>query len=71
MADIEEKLKSREIGEVKIDRIRIWNLACANDVLLLKNREAMQNMILLFKKFLKDRNKYDKDKYRKIKDVSF
>jgi len=57
MADMEEKLNSKEIGAVKIDRIRIYNLACANDlVLLAKNRETMQNMILSFKKFLKDRS---------------
>jgi len=56
VADIEEKLKSRGIGGVRIDRIRIWNLAYTDLVLLIKNREAIQDMILSFKGFLKDKN---------------
>jgi len=52
MTDIEER-KSREIGGVRIGRIRIWNLVYVNDlVLLAKNRKAMQDMMLSFKEFL-------------------
>lgn len=38
MAEVEE---FREIGGVKVDRLRIWNLAYAVDIVLLaKNRDT-------------------------------
>jgi len=50
-------LKVRKIGGVEIDRERIWNLAYADDIVLLaKNKEALEEMIGTFRKFLKNRN---------------
>lgn len=50
MAEVEE---FREIGGVKVDRLRIWNLAYADDIVLLaKNRVTLLNMMDTFKRFL-------------------
>jgi len=57
MAGIDEMLKAREIGEVEIGRVRIWNLAYADDiVLLVKNKKALEDMIGTFRQFLRNRN---------------
>jgi len=57
MAGIDEMLKDREIGGVEIGRIRIWNLAYTDDIVLLaKNKEVLEDMIGTFKKFLRNRN---------------
>jgi len=54
--ELKEKLEKREIGGVGIGSQRIWNLAYADDiVLVVKNREAMMDMMLTLKVFLKDR----------------
>jgi len=56
MARIDEMLKVRKIGEVEIGRERIWNLAYAGDIVLLaKNKEALEDMIGTFRKFLRNR----------------
>jgi len=56
IAELEERLERRGIGGVGIDNKRIWNLAYADDVVLLaKNREAMLDMMATLKIFLKDR----------------
>jgi len=53
---VKERLKNRRIG-VRVGEIRLRNLAYADDlVLLAMNKEAMQDMMLSFKEFLKDRN---------------
>jgi len=56
MAEIENKLRNREIREVGISKIiiRIWNLVYVNDiVLIVNNRETIQNDSIVFIKFLK------------------
>jgi len=56
MAELEERLERRGIGGVDIGSRRIWNLAYADDVVLIaKNREAMLDMMSTMKRFLKDR----------------
>jgi len=56
MAELEERLEKRGIGGVAISNKRIWNLAYADDIVLVaKNREAMMDMMLTLKSFLKDR----------------
>lgn len=49
MAEVEE---FREIGGVKVDRLRIWNLAYADIVLLAKDRDTLLDMMDTFKRFL-------------------
>ncbi|XP_029159137.1 uncharacterized protein LOC114931324, partial [Nylanderia fulva] len=54
-ADIDKIMEDRNIGGVKIGKIRIWNLAYADDIVLLaNNRDAMQDMMSVFRRFLKD-----------------
>jgi len=51
MSEIEDKLRNREIRGVGINKIiiRIWNLVYANDiVLIVNNREMMQDMIVSY-----------------------
>jgi len=53
---LEERLKKRRIGGVGIGNKRVWNLAYAHDIVLMaKNRDAMMDMMLTLKIFLKDR----------------
>lgn len=55
MVEIEERLESRGIGGVGIGKIRVWNLAYADDIVLVaNNKDALLDMIDTFKKFLKD-----------------
>jgi len=56
MAELKERLERRGIGGVGIGSQRIWNLAYADDIILIaKNRDAMLDMMTL-KVFLKDRS---------------
>jgi len=56
IAELKERLEKRGIGGVGISNKRIWNLAYADDVILLaKNREAMMDMMATLKTFLKDK----------------
>lgn len=46
IAGLKEELKRRNIGGVRIRKMRIWSLAYAGDIILLTgNREAMLDMI--------------------------
>jgi len=55
MAGINEMLKAREIRGVEISRGRIWNLAYVDDIVLLaKNKEVLEDMIGMFRKFLRN-----------------
>jgi len=55
IADLDEKFRGGAIGGIGIDKQRIWNLTYADDiVLLVKNREALQDMIGSFRRFLKE-----------------
>ena len=55
IADIDKIMEDRNIGGVKIGKIRIWNLAYADDVVLVANNsEAMQDMMSVFRRFLRD-----------------
>jgi len=55
MAELEERLGKRGIGGVGIGNKRIWNLAYADDIVLVaKNSEAMIDMMLTLKSFLKE-----------------
>jgi len=57
IAELEERLEKRGIGGIGIGNSRVWNLAYADDlVLLAKNREAMVDMMSTLKIFLKDRD---------------
>ena len=56
IAGLEQELKKRNIGGVKIRNERVWSLAYADDIVLLaKNREALNDMAAMMRKFLKDR----------------
>ena len=56
IAGLESDFKERNIGGVKIGNFRVWSLAYADDlVLLAENREALLDMMITMKKFLKNR----------------
>jgi len=56
IADIDNELEKRGLGEVRLDRDRIWSLAYTDDLVLVAyNRETLQNMMSIFKKFLEGR----------------
>lgn len=56
IADLDKEIKNRNIGGVQIGNQRIWSLAYADDVVLLaNNREAIQDMMSTFKRFLAER----------------
>jgi len=57
MAELEERFERRGIGGVGVGNNRVWNLAYADDlVILAKNREAMLDMLQTLKRFLKERD---------------
>jgi len=73
-------MRRREIGGIKIGRIRFWSLAYADNVILIaKNRKAIQDMMSTLKEFRKNRqlglnvkkskvvvfNRKDRDKKKK------
>jgi len=54
--DLDEEMKKKGIGGVEIGNIRIWNLAYADDIVLLaKNRIALTDMMDNFRRFLKNK----------------
>jgi len=56
MVEINEELKNRKIGGVEVGNMRIWELAYADDlVLLARNKVALEDMMLTFGRFLKER----------------
>lgn len=56
IADLDKEMKNRNIGGVQIGNQRIWSLAYADDIVLLaNNREAIQDMMSRFKRFLAKR----------------
>jgi len=56
LAKIDEKIKERDIRGVGIGRTRIWSLAYADNIVLVaNNREAIQDMMSIFKRFLAER----------------
>jgi len=56
MADLDNKMRRRDIGGVGIKGNRIWSLAYADDIALIaNNREAMLDMMHTFKSFLKEK----------------
>lgn len=56
IADLDKEMKNRNIGGVQIGNQRIWSLAYADDIVLLaNNREAIQDMMSTFKRFLVER----------------
>jgi len=56
MAELEKRLEKRGIRGVGIGGKRIWNLAYADDIVLVaKNRDAIMDMMWTLKIFLKDR----------------
>jgi len=56
IADIDNELEKRGLGGVRLSRDRIWSLAYADDLVLVAyNRETLQNMMSIFKKFLEGR----------------
>jgi len=57
MAELEERLERREIEGAGIGSQRIWNLVYADDIVLIaKNRNAMLDMMITLKIFLKDKS---------------
>jgi len=53
MAEIDEMLKDRKIGGVEIGCERVWDLAYADDIVLLaKNKEALEDMMVRLENFL-------------------
>lgn len=56
MAEIDERLRNRRTGEVRIGQTRLWNLAYVDDIVLLaKNREALIDITDTFRRFLKEK----------------
>lgn len=56
IAGLEEEMRGRNVGGVKIGKVRVWVLAYADDLILLaKNREAMLQMLRILKIFLDSR----------------
>lgn len=56
VADIDNFMKKRGIGDLSIGKEKVWSLAYADDmVLVAKNREAILDMIDTLGRFLKER----------------
>jgi len=56
MADLDNRMRTRDIGGVGISGNRVWSLAYADDIALVtNNREAMVDMMQTFKRFLGDK----------------
>lgn len=56
VADLNKHSAKRDIGGVKLGKIRIWGLAYADDIVLIaKNRVALLDMMQTLKGFLKER----------------
>jgi len=56
MARISEELRNRRIGGIEVGNTRIWELAYADNIVLLaRNKVALEDMMLTFGRFLKDR----------------
>jgi len=56
MAGIHAELKNRRIGGVEVGNLRIWELAYADDIVLLaRNKVALEDMMLTLGRFLKER----------------
>jgi len=56
IAGIDVEFKNRKIGGVEIGKERIWNLAYTDDIVLIaRNKEALEDMLVTFGNFLKTR----------------
>ncbi|KMQ86480.1 hypothetical protein RF55_14524 [Lasius niger] len=56
IADIDKELEKRNIGGIALGKSRIWTLAYADDmVIVAKNKEALESMMEIFKRFIKER----------------
>ena len=56
IADLNIELKNRNIEGIAKDNIRIWNLAYADDIVLLaKSRVALRDMMNILRRFLRNR----------------
>lgn len=54
IADIDKEMMNRGIGGIAIGKMRIWNLAYADDmVFVARNRKALMDMIDILRRFLK------------------
>jgi len=52
MAGISEGLRNRKIGGVEVGNTRIWELAYADDIVLLaRNKVALEDMMMTFRRF--------------------
>lgn len=57
IAGLEKEFVKRNLGGVRVGRLRIWSLAYADDMVILAvNHEAMLDMIDTLRKFLSDRD---------------
>jgi len=56
MAGMNEELRNRKIGGVEVGNMRIWELAYADDIVLLtRNKVALEDMMRTLERFLKKR----------------
>jgi len=56
IAETDIEFKKRGIGGVEIGKERLWNLAYADDIVLLAmNKEALEDMLVMFGNFVKAR----------------
>jgi len=56
IADLDRYLAKRNVGGISVGKERIWSLAYADDIVLLaKNKTALQDMMDILKRFLKNR----------------
>lgn len=54
VADLDRELEKRGIGNVELDKERIWSLGYADDIVLVEeNREALNDIIDTLSRFLK------------------
>jgi len=57
IADVEEKMKKRQVDGVLIGKDKIWTLAYADDlVLLAKNEKSMKEIMRRLERYLRDKN---------------
>ncbi|XP_071580229.1 uncharacterized protein [Temnothorax nylanderi] len=56
IAELAEVLKKRDIGGIEVDKMRVWNLEYADDIVMVaRNRDALLDMLSTLKRFLKER----------------
>ena len=45
IADVEEEMRTGQVGGMRVGKERIWTLACAGDLVLAKSMDGMKEII--------------------------